>query len=60
MDNNNLGNEKFRNLMIFYKIEGEKEFSLYTKPIEISNSTKIYAFSRQDLVEFQLQINNSS
>lgn len=49
MDNNNLGNEKFRNLMIFYKIEGEKEFSLYSKPIEISNSTKIYAFSRQDL-----------
>ena len=49
MDNNNLDNGKFRKHMIFYKIEGEKEFSIYSKPFEISNSTKIYAFSREDL-----------
>lgn len=49
MDNNNLDNGKHRNNMIFYKIEGQKEFSLYTKPFEISNSTKIYAFSKETL-----------
>lgn len=49
MDNNNLDDGKHRNNMIFYKIEGQKEFSVYTKPFEISNSTKIYAFSKETL-----------
>ncbi|NHN25457.1 alpha-mannosidase [Flavobacterium jejuense] len=49
MDSNNLDNGKYRDYMIFYKIEGQKEFSLYTKPFEISNSAKIYAFTKEDL-----------
>uniref|UniRef100_UPI00404A52D6 GH92 family glycosyl hydrolase n=1 Tax=Flavobacterium sp. TaxID=239 RepID=UPI00404A52D6 len=49
MDNNNLDNGRHRNNMIFYKIEGQKEFSLYTKPFEITTSTKIYAFSKETL-----------
>ncbi len=49
MDNNNLDNGKHRNNMIFYKIEGQKDFSLYKNPFEISNSTKIYAFSKETL-----------
>lgn len=51
MDSNNLDNGKYREYMIFYKIDGQNEFSLYTKPFEISNSTKIYAFTKQDLEE---------
>ena len=49
MDSNNLENGKYRKYMIYYKIEGDKEFSLYNGPFEISNSTKIYAYTRQDL-----------
>lgn len=49
MDNNNLNKERQRKNIIFYKIEGQKEFSLYSKPFEVSNSTKIYAFSKETL-----------
>ena len=37
-------NEKYFKYLIFYKIEGQKEFILYLTPFEIDKTTKIYAY----------------
>ncbi|WP_353077765.1 GH92 family glycosyl hydrolase [Flavobacterium sp.] len=37
-------NEKYFKYLIFYKIEGQKEFNLYLTPFEIDKTTKIYAY----------------
>src|SRR5690606_23963870 len=41
--------KKYRNPMLYCKIGDSTEFSLYTSPLTIDASSKIYAFARQDL-----------
>ncbi|AWA31380.1 alpha-mannosidase [Flavobacterium magnum] len=49
MDANNLSNGKYRQPVIFYKVDGDTDFRLYANPFEIDKSTTVYAYCRQDL-----------
>jgi hypothetical protein len=47
---NGLFDKRFRTPMLFYKVgDTERDFKVYTKPVVIDQTSKIYAFTRQDL-----------
>ena len=48
IENNNSDKEVVKHISTFYKIGDEKDFKLYTQPIEISTSSTIYAYSKTD------------
>lgn len=47
---NGLLDKRFRKPMLFYRIgDTDKQFKVYTGPLVINETSKIYAFTRQDL-----------
>lgn len=53
LDNDNFDSGRYRDNLIMYKIENETEkntaFKVYSGPVEIDKTSKIYAYSRVDL-----------